>query len=286
MPNVKQKIKIIADSPCDLSPDLYQKYNIDTIPLLVTSSAKTYQDGIDINPDELYDMVEQTSQLPKTAAPSLETYAQKYQYWTDKGYSIINFCISSGFSASYNTAMAAASHFKDVYPIDSLNLSTGIGLLVLHAAELAQNGVEIQKIVDEINAARDRVRASFVIDTLQYLWKGGRCSGVTALGANLLRLKPCIMVKNGNMVVGKKYRGQLKSAILHYVEDTLKDRKDLALNRIFITHSGMDDPSIISDVQALIKKLQPFQEILITRAGCTISSHCGPNTLGILFMTK
>lgn len=281
-----KKVKIIADSPSDLSPELYRKYDVSVLPLTVSVEEKDYLDGVDIFPDDLYASYKRCGKLPKTAAPSLSAYSQEYKKWTDLGYAVINFHISSEFSGAYNNASIAAKEFEDVYPIDSKNLSTGIGLLVLEAAELAQQGMEAGQIVERILALREKVRASFIIDTLQYLWKGGRCSGVAALGANVLRLKPCIEVTDGKMVVGKKYRGSLSSALHNYVADKLTGKTDLQLKRIFVTHSGMSDPAMIDEVVAQVKSLQPFSEVLITRAGCTVSSHCGPNTLGILYLVK
>lgn len=281
-----QKVKIIADSTADLSPELIEKYDIATIPLLVTMGEASYEDGVSAKPDDLYAFYRSTKMLPKTASPSPERYAAEYEKWSSLGYEIVNFNISSAFSASHANAKIAASAFPEVYPIDSENLSTGIGLQVLEAAELARQGRSAKEIAESINALRAKVRASFIIDNLQFLWKGGRCSGVAALGANLLRLKPCIEVTEGRMEVGKKYRGSLGAALTHYVTDKLAGRQDLRLNRIFVTHSGMTDPGLIDDVVSLVKKLQPFEEVLVTRAGCTVSSHCGPNTLGVLFIVK
>ncbi len=281
-----QKIKIIADTPADLSPELLEAYDIATIPLVVTMGDASHEDGVTVKPDDLYAFYRSTKILPKTAAPNPERYAAEYEKWVSQGYDVLNFHIGSGFSASCANAQIAAEAFPNVYSIDSENLSTGIALLVLEAAEMARAGLPAAEIVERVCAMRGKVRASFIIDTLQFLWKGGRCSGVAALGANLLRLKPCIEVTEGRMEVGKKYRGELGTALLKYVTDKLSGRQDIDLKRIFITHSGMSDPGLIDDVRKLIKKLQPFAEILVTRAGCTVSSHCGPNTLGVLFMEK
>ena len=280
------KVKIIADSTADLSPELLEQYDIATVPLLVTMGESTYEDGVSAKPDDLYSFYRSTKLLPKTASPSPERYAAEYEKWSSQGYEIINFNISTAFSASHANAKIAADAYPEVYPIDSENLSTGIGLLVLEAAEMAQKGASAREIASYMNDLRKKVRASFIIDSLQFLWKGGRCSGVTALGANLLRLKPCIEVLDGRMEVGKKYRGSLGTSLTRYVTDKLAGRQELRLKRIFVTHSGMTDPGLIDDVVTLVKKLQPFEEVLVTRAGCTVSCHCGPNTLGVLFIVK
>ncbi len=264
-----QKVKIIADSPADLSPELIEAYDIATVPLLVTMGEETFEDGVSAQPDDLYAFYDRTKQLPKTASPSPERYIKEFEKWTSQGYAVIDFNISSCFSASHANANIAATEFEEVYPIDSENLSTGIGLLVLEAAEMARAGLPAKEIAAKIHALRDKVRASFIIDNLQFLWKGGRCSGVAALGANLLRLKPCIEVKDGRMEVGKKFRGELGTALEHYVRTVLEGRQDICRKRVFVTHSGMADPSMIDDVVALVKKLQPFEEVLVTRAGCT-----------------
>ncbi|MDD6174288.1 MAG: DegV family protein [Firmicutes bacterium] len=283
---MSKKIKIISDSTSDLSPELQKQYDIEIVPLIVTLGSQSFTDGVNVFPDDLYEYYGRTKKLPKTAAPTPEEYARHFRQWTDAGYAVICFTISSDFSASYANAKIAAAGLPDVYVVDSRNLSTGIGLQVLHAAELAAQGTDAAAVFEEIQEMRGKVRASFIIDTLEFLWKGGRCSGVAALGANLLRLKPGIDVTDGKMDVGKKYRGDLRRCLQSYVEFKLKDRGDLDLRRIFITHSGMTDPSNIELVRKEILKYQPFQEILVTRAGSTISTHCGPNTLGILFVAK
>ncbi len=281
-----KKIKIISDSTCDLSPELQKQYDIEIVPLTVTLGSQSFADGVNVFPDDLYEYYGRTKKLPKTAAPTPDEFAQHFRRWTDAGFAVICFTISSDFSASFANARIAAEALPDVYVVDSRNLSTGIGLQVLRAAELAVKGAEAADVFAEIEAMRAKVRASFIINTLEFLWKGGRCSGVARLGANMLHLKPGIDVTDGKMIVGKKYRGDLRGCLQKYVEFKLAGRSDLDLHRIFITHSGMTDESDIDFVRKEILKYQPFEEILVTHAGSTVSTHCGPNTLGILFVVK
>lgn len=280
-----ENIIISGDSTCDLSQELKDRYRIETVPLYVNFGEESRRDGVDVQPDDIYAYYNQNGKLPTTSATTPADYMEFFSRKAKEGDAVIHFNISSGFSAAHNNARLAAQEFSNVYVVDSKNLSTGTALLMLRACDLAKEGVEAVKIVEEMEQMRDKVRASFIIDKLEYLWKGGRCSGVTALGANLLRLKPCIEVEDGNMKVGKKFRGKLGDVLEEYVETRLKGREDLVLDRIFITHAGIAQEHI-DRVRRKVEEFADFQEILVTRAGCTISNHCGPNTLGILFVTK
>ena len=279
------KIKLTSDSTCDLSRTQIEKYDIEILPLSVGMGGKDYRDGVDIVPADIYRHVESGGDLPKTAAINMAQYADVWSRFTKDYDAIIHFDISSEFSCCYQNAGLAAEEFDNVYVIDSRNLSTGHGLLVLKAAELAESGMDAAEIVRILKETVDKVDASFILDQLEYLKKGGRCSSLAALGANLLKLKPCIEVKNGKMGVAKKYRGAYSKCLQEYVADRLKDRTDLDLHRVFVTHSGMEDALVNQAVEA-VKALQPFEEICVTTAGCTVSSHCGPGTLGVLFLTK
>ena len=280
-----KKVIITSDSTCDLSPEIIEKYNIKTLPMGVTLGDKNFRDGVDINPDEIYAYFGETGTLPKTSAINMSEFSDFFAQFVNDGYAIVNFTISSEMSTTFNNSRLAAAEFQDVYTIDSRNLSTGGGLLVVKAAEMAQKGESAEKIVETINNMIDRVDASFVIDKLNYLHKGGRCSAVAALGANLLKLKPCIEVKGGKMGVGKKYRGKYGDVLKEYVAERLQNVADIELDRIFVTHAGCDE-EIVNAVYNQVKNTLPFNEILLTRAGCTVSSHCGPDTLGILFVRK
>ncbi|WP_207671419.1 DegV family protein [Clostridium thermarum] len=281
------KVILSADTTCDLGEVLKEKYSISYYPLHVILGDKQFQDGVDITPDKIYETYNEKRILPKTAAVNPDEYYKYFKKWTDEGYEVIHVNLGSGISSPYQNSCIAAEELKNVYTIDSQNLSTGTGLLVLEAADRIAQGMPAAQIQEEINTLRTKVHASFVLDSLTFLAAGGRCSALTAFGANILNIKPCIEVDNtsGRMGVGKKYRGSLDKVLKHYTEDKLKDRTDLKLDRVFITHSGISDERI-ELVKNTIKELADFKEILVTRAGCTISSHCGPNTLGVLFMTK
>ena len=280
-----KQITISSDSTCDLSQELVDRYNIHILPMGVTLGDKMYRDGIDITPDQIYAHHEKTGQLPKTSAINIAESADFFAELTKDGSAVIHFTISSSMSATYNNARIAAEDFEDVYVVDAKNLSTGSGLLVLAAAEMAQEGMEAKEIAKKVSELADCVDASFVVDNLEYLAKGGRCSAIAAFGANLLQLKPCISVKNGAMGVGKKYRGKFEKTLLSYVADRLADAEDICLDRVFVTHAGCDTDIVESVVNA-VKGTLPFKEVLVTRAGCTVSSHCGANTLGVLFIRK
>lgn len=282
---MKRNIIISSDSTCDLSQELIQRYQIRILPMGVSLGDRIYRDGMDITPDDIYAHNEKTGQLPKTSAINMAESEEFFLELTRDGSAVIHVTISSSMSATYNNARMAAEEFQDVYVVDSGNLSTGSGLLVIAAAEMADRGMEPEEIVRQVTALADRVDASFVVDDLEYLAKGGRCSAVAAFGANLLQLKPCIYVKDGAMAVGKKYRGKFEKALLSYVADRLADKEDIDLERVFVTHAGCD-PQVVASVAAEVKNTLPFKEVLVTRAGCTISSHCGANTLGVLFVRK
>ena len=278
-------IVITSDSTCDLSTELKERYNIGIIPLGVTLGEKNYLDGVDITPDGIYEHHAKTGELPKTAAANMSDCIDFFKPYVDEGKAVIHFSISSEMSSTFNNSRMAAEEFENVYVIDTKNLSTGGGLLVVAAAEMAAKGMEAKAIVDEVEKLVACVDASFVIDSLEYLHKGGRCSAVAMLGANLLKLKPCIEVKNGSMGVGKKYRGKFGDVLKTYTAERIGDGSGIDLDRVFVTHAGCDS-DVIDSVVAEVKKAAPFKEVFVTRAGCTISSHCGRNTLGVLFIRK
>ena len=276
-------IKITSDSTSDLSPALLEQYDITVLPLYVTMGEQTCRDGVDARPEDLFAYVERTGSLPTTAAVNVADYHDCFAQFSPRHEAVIHITISSDFSSCYQNACVAAEGFSNVYVVDSRNLSTGHGLVVLEAALAAQRGEQPEAIVAHLNEVAGQVEASFVVDKLDYLVKGGRCSSAAALGANLLKLKPCIEVVDGRMKVGKKYRGNYDKVLLQYVRERLDGRDDLALDRIFVTHTPCR-PETVEAVKAEIQTDSPFSEIIETTAGCTISSHCGPNTLGILFL--
>lgn len=282
---MSKQIIISSDSTCDLSQELIDRYQIRILPMGVSLGDKIYRDGVDITPDDIYAHHAKTGQLPKTSAINVAENMEYFEQLIKDGRAVIHFTISSSMSSTYSNACVAAEELEDVYVVDGKNLSSGNGLLVIAAAEMAQEGKEAKEIAQKVSELADYVDASFVVDNLEYLAKGGRCSAVAAFGANLLQLKPCIYVKNGAMGVGKKYRGKYEKVLLSYVADRLANADDICLDRVFVTHAGCE-PKIVESVADAVKNALPFKEVLVTRAGCTISSHCGANTLGVLFIRK
>lgn len=280
-------IRIVADSTCDLSKDLIEKYNITIIPLNIVLEMKSYLDGVEITPEEIYTWADKMNTTPKTASPEMGYVMKVLQPMVEAGDEVIFFGISEDMSITCQTVRMVAEELdtKKVWVINSKNLSTGIGLQVLKAAEYAAEGMAAEEIVQRIENARDKVQASFVIDTLTYLHRGGRCSSVTALLGNALRLKPMIVVNEGKMGVSKKYRGRQQMVVRSYAKELEPQLLQADPSRVFITHSGID-PEIEQETYQYLKSLNYFNEVLITRAGGVISSHCGPNTLGVLFYSR
>lgn len=276
---------ITSDSTTDLSRELRERYNVSVMPLKITLGDKIYTDGVDITPDDIYAHHDKTGELPKTSATNVGDCLEFFKTFTDAGKTVIHFTISSEMSSTYNNACLAAEELGNVYVIDTKNLSTGGGLLVVAAAEMLNAGLSAKETVEKTRALAPCVDASFVIDSLEYLYKGGRCSALAMFGANLLKLKPCIQVKDGKMDVAKKYRGKFSEVLKQYVKDKISDYSDIELDRVFITHAGCD-PELVNEIVELVRKEVPFKEVFMTRAGCTVSSHCGANTLGVLFIRK
>ena len=282
----KLSVRVSADSTCDLSPELLQAYGIETLPLYVVMDGNAYKDGLELTPDELYAKVREAGKIGSTAAINVDEYLTFFTRMKENCDTLIHFTISSEMSSCFQNACIAAEEVGGVYVIDSRNLSTGIGLQVLRACELAQKGMAAEVIVSYMQEMAGRVDATFIPESLEFLKMGGRCSAAAALGANLLRLKPCIQVREGKMLVGKKYTGSMENVLSKYVKDRLNNLEDLDLSRVFITHSGMSDPALIDKVKDAVLAIAPFEDVQITRAGCTVSNHCGPNTLGVLFCKK
>ncbi len=280
-------IILCADSTCDLTPELIAKYNVNILPLHVNVEDKTYSDGGDITPDDIYAIYKEKKVLPKTAALNMDEVLEFVTPFIKAGNDVLCLTLGSSLSTTYNSFRLAAMETDSLYVVNSNNLSTGFGLLVMAAGDRIAAGMPIEQIVEELQALSQKVEASFIVDNLEFLHKGGRCSAVAMLGANVLKLKPCIEVSNegGAMGVSKKYRGTLERVLEDYVKDRLDGRTDIDTSRIFITHSGISQERI-DLVKAAIEKYAHFDEVYVSRAGCTISSHCGPNTLGILFLRK
>lgn len=272
---------ISSDSTCDLSAELVAQYGIHTIPLSIVVGDRVFKDGQDIVPEQLFRYVE-SGQACQTAAVNVFEYVKYFQDLRKQYEAVVHISLGSGFSSSHQNAKLAALEVSNVYVVDSQNLSTGTGLLVLQAAELAHAGRSAEEISEIIAADAGKVEASFVLSRLDYMARGGRCSAITAQGARILKLRPSIEVVDGRMVVGRKFRGKLEKCLIDYVEARLIDRTDLDLTRVFITHSGCS-PEIVAAVKETVAGCARFSQVLETIAGCTISTHCGPDTLGILF---
>lgn len=282
------RIVLSSDSTSDLSKELIEQVGLNIVPLIVNVEGKEYHDGVDITPDDLYASVEKTGNLPKTAALSIGEYLEFFNRIRENEEDIIlHFSISSGFSSTYNNSLMAieVEGLKNIYTVDSQNLSTGIGLQILYAHSLIEQGLGIDEIIEKLNDVKTRVDASFIIDKLDYLVKGGRCSKAVGLAATVLMLKPCIEVKDGKMDVGKKYRGSFDKVLGQYIRDKFANPEDIETENVFITHAGVDE-NVIKTVYDKVASYNIFKNIYITRAGATVSSHCGRNTLGVLFIKK
>lgn len=278
-------IKIMSDSTCDLSPELVQKYNIGIVPLIIVKNGVPHNDGINITPADIFAHVASGADLCSTAALSVGEYQDHFTKYADQYDGILHISISSEFSSSYQNACLAASEFDNVRVVDSRNLSTGQGLVVLKACELAQSCESLDALQQQLQTFTEKVEASFLLDQLRYMVKGGRCSAATALGANLLNLKPCIEVKNGKMSVVKKYRGSYAKCLASYVKDRLTGRDDLDYGTLFVTRTPVSDECLEAVKQA-VDSSPSFENTYWTEAGCTVSCHCGPGTLGVLFVRK
>lgn len=282
---MSKKVKIVADSTCDLNSDLLERYGIETIALPVNLGDKACLDGIDVHTPDLFAYYNETGKLPTTSAPTPAYYEDFYQKWTGEGFEVVHLSISGEMTVTPNIARMAAENFPDVYPVDSRNVSSGMGMLAVYAAELRDQGLSAAEIADKVREQSKKVRTAFVISTLLYMYKGGRCTGVQMLGANLLNLKPCIEVQDGKMGVTKKYRGNLESVVCQMITDKLTNGEKLNPSRIMIAHYDAGE-KVLAAAQKKIRELAPFQEIDINDTGCSVSVHCGPGTLGIIYMVQ
>ena len=282
-----KRVRIVSDSTCDLSSELIEKYDISIIPLCIMLGSDTYLDGVDITPEEIYKWSDENNTTPKTSAVPFDKIEETLKPMVEAGDDIIFIGISEEMSSTCNRIriFAEDEEYDRLFVVNSKNLSTGIGLQVLRAAELRDMGKSAEEIVAEIEASRDRVRASFVIDTPTFLARGGRCTAVEAFMASALKLHPEILVKDGKMGAGRKVRGKPAMAVSAYVDGLMPTIKNAEPRRVFVTHSG-SDYEIIDSVKQKLEALNIFDEILETQAGGVISSHCGPNTLGVLFYEK
>lgn len=279
------KIVITCDSTADLTGELYAKYEAAVVPMGVNLGDDFRRDGLNISISDIFEYVAASGQLPKTSAVSVGEYDEIFRPLVEQGHEVVHVSLSSFLSSSHQNARLAAEELGNVYVVDSKSLSTGIGHLVLLARELADSGMTASEVAAALEELREKLDVSFVLQTLEYLHKGGRCSGVAAFGANLMKLRPEIEVVDGKMQVGRKYRGNMEKTVLSYIRGRLEGRDDIRLDRIFITHSGCPQ-EIVEKAETLVRELHPFQEVIVTTAGSTITSHCGPDCLGVLFLKK
>ena len=278
-------IKILSDSTCDLSQELLEKNNITVVPLTVIKNGEAFADGRTITPAEIFAHVANGGDLCSTTATNTGEYIEIFEKYSAEYDGVIHINIGSNFSCCYQNACLAAEEFENIRIVDSQNLSTGQGLVVLKACELAKTCQSLDELQHQLQEYTEKIEASFLLDQLNYMVKGGRCSSVAALGANLLNLKPCIEVKNGKMGVVKKYRGNYAKSLASYIKDRIAERDDIDKDTLFVTHTQVTDECEEAVKQA-VDTYADFNNIYWTEAGCTVSCHCGPGTLGVLFVRK
>ena len=278
------KVRMTADSTCDLSPELIRKYDVGIAPLSVIINGEVFHDGVDVTPRDVF-RASEAGQSVRTAAVNTYDYKEFFREQLKNCDQLVHVCISSEFSTCYADACEASSGMDNVFVVDSRNLSTGSGLLVLEGAEMAAKGQDGAAIAETLRGRTGLVDASFVVRTVDYLRRGGRCSGLEALGARMLHIRPSIVVRDGKMHPGEKYRGRYEHYLKHYIRDLLENDRGIDFNRVFITHSPSEEGLVRYAIDT-VKSYGLFREVLETMAGCTVCSHCGPDTLGVLFMRK
>ncbi len=278
-----KKTVITADSPIDLSAEQASRYGIKIIPLHVILDSKDYLDGVDITPDDIYRAYNEKKILPSTSAISVAEYEAFFKNFTDEGYDVVHLSLSSAISSTHQNAKIAAMELANVHIVDSRRLSTGMAVLAIKGIEMVESGVSAAEVAANLTAMRDKVSTSFLLETLTYMNKGGRCSALTVLGANILGIKPTIEnLNDGSLVVGKKYRGKAEAVRRQYIDEKLST-PGIDYSRIFVDHSGIDETEL-DELKAYIEDNYDFKEVLVSRAGSTISTHCGPGTFALMFM--
>ncbi len=282
---MSKPVIITADSTVDLSEELISRYQIKIIPLTITLGDDVFLDGHGFTPLDMYARYRKDGTLPKTSAPGVQEFLEFFTPFVNAGYEVVHLDISAELSNTFNAARLAAQELEGVYPVDSRMLSTGVGLLAIEGAECRDRGMSAADIAERLTGLIDKVSTSFVLDTLEYMRKGGRCSGVAAMAANLLQLKPGLEMKDGKLGVYKKYRGSIEHVYKQYITERLKD-KNVRPGHVFLTESGEIAPETIEELTKLVYALSGCREVHHTLAGCTVSTHCGPKTLGVLFLEK
>ncbi len=280
------KIKILSDSTCDLPSDVIEKLGIEVIPVEVILGTDTYLDGINISAQDIFDYVAKTGQLPKTSATNVERYKENFAKWQNEGYKIIHFDISAKASAMNNNANAAAKELGgDIFVVDTKALSSAQGLLIMKTCDYIKEGKSYAEICEILKTLPDKIQTSFVVDTLEFLHKGGRCSLAALMGAKVLKLHPQISMLDGQLKAKKKYAGNMQRCLSSYIKDLAEEYHSYDKTRCFVTHSTAK-PELVEYVKNLTKELFEFDEILESVAGCTVTAHCGQNTIGLLFITE
>jgi len=278
-------VVITADSTCDLSQEIKERFDIRVIPLTILLGEDSYLDGVDFTAADIYTRYRKDGTLPKTSAPGIQQFTDFFTPILESGCEIVHLDISSDLSSSYNNACIAASELEGVHVVDSRSLGTGLGLLAIEGCECRDRGMSAQEIAEHLRSLTDKVSTSFVLNTLEFMWKGGRCSGVTALGANLLRLKPALEMRDGKLSVYKKYRGNIQSAYRQYVKERLSSA-EIRPTHVFVYDSGEIPEETIRELTDMVREAVPGAEVHNSKAGCTVTSHCGPQTVGLMFIKK
>ena len=280
---MSKPVILSADSTCDLSPELLERYDVKIIPLTVQLGENSYLDGTDFSAGDICARYREDGTLPKTSAPGIQQFLDFFTPWVERGYEIVHLDISSELSGTYNNACIAAAELGGVYPVDSRSLSAGLGLLCIEGTECRDRGMGAEEIAEHLRAITDKVDTSFVLNTLEFMWKGGRCSGVAALGANLLHLKPALEMQDGKLTVYKKYRGGIETVYRQYLRERLSG-KAIRPGHIVIADSGEVPEEMLRELGGLVRESVPECQLHYTKAGCTVTSHCGPQTLAVMFI--
>lgn len=284
---MEKKVKITTDSPADLPPELAKRYDISIIPLHIILGGESYDDGVNITPSDIYRVYDERKELPKTSAVTIGEYQDFFKQFTDEGYEVVHLSLSSGISSTHANAVLAAKEFDGVYVVDSKLLSVGIALLCIKAAEMRDQGISAAEIYERIHNLREKVVCDFILDNLEFLRKGGRCSALQAFGANVLGIKPSIVMQDGTLSVGKKYRGKTEICFTQYVNDKLSEYEGkIDTDRIFVHHTEGVSQQFMDNVKKELKKRLKPKEIIQSEAGCTITAHCGKRTFSLMFMAK
>ena len=278
-----KNVVILCDSFVDLAPGQLEEFGIIIIPIVVNIGGEEFRDTVDIDPAQMFRKIRETGAMPKTAASSAAAYADIWKPYLDAGNEIVHIVISSGFSSCYQNARMAASEIEGVYPVDSQNLSTGAGLLAIEASLMRKAGRSAREIAEALDEKKKRLDVSFVLETMDYLAKGGRCPAIAAFAAGIIKLRLMIEVKNGKMAVAGKYRGKMDAVLCQYARDRLKNAKNVDTDKIFVTFTEGTPPETVEKVKSAVLETVPFSRVFVSEAGCTVSAHCGPQTLGILF---